>query len=96
MAQELAVEVLFAGAGGAVTVKVRLPPGATVRDAIARSGLTERCPDFTLHQAGVGVFGAARALDAPVEDGDRVEIYRPLAADPKDARRLRTRAARKK
>lgn len=81
------VEVAWAGAGTPVVVSVMVPPGTTVREAIARSGLAARCPDLDLGRCGVGVFGQARALDAPVEPGDRVEIYRPLEQDPKERRR---------
>jgi len=63
-------------------VAVRLPAGATVRDAVAASGLA-------VDWSAVGIFGRRVAAEAPVSDGDRVEIYRPLVNDPKEARRRR-------
>lgn len=82
------VEVIYALPDGADTVTVRLPVGATVREALEKSRL------LSAAQGKVGIFGKVVALDAPLADGDRVEIYRPLAADPKEARRRR--AARKR
>ena len=78
----LKVEVVDARPDGAEVVEVRLAEGATVRDALAASGLQGN---------QVGIFGKRVALDARLADGDRVEIYRPLATDPKEARRRRAR-----
>jgi putative ubiquitin-RnfH superfamily antitoxin RatB of RatAB toxin-antitoxin module len=88
----LPVEVAFAGAGTPVVVALSVAPGTTLRQAIARSGLLQRCPAIDLARCGVGVFGRARGLDEPLTAGDRVEIYRPLPQDPKERRR---RAARR-
>jgi putative ubiquitin-RnfH superfamily antitoxin RatB of RatAB toxin-antitoxin module len=85
----LAVEVVYALAEAQDAVTLQLPPGATLRDAILRSGILERHPEIDLGVQKVGVFGAPAALDRPVADGDRVEIYRSLVMDPKEARRRR-------
>lgn len=85
---ELSVEVVYALADRAAVVKLKVEAGATLRQAIEQSGLLRRFPEIDLTRHPVGVFGAVRALDAPVEAGDRVEIYRPLTMDPKDRRRL--------
>lgn len=69
--------------------EVTLPAGATVRDAVEASGLAAAFPDLDPEHAKLGVFGRVRAATAPVEDGDRVEVYRPLTADPKAVRRAR-------
>lgn len=82
--RSIRVEVVYAKAGTADVVAVRLPAGATVRDAIAASGLSA-------DSSAVGIFGRRVAADAPVADGDRVEIYRSLVNDPKEARRRRAR-----
>ena len=74
------IEVVDARSGAARVVNVDLPAGATVRDALAASGLQGQA---------CGIFGKRVALDQPLADGDRVEIYRPLIVDPKDARRMR-------
>ena len=63
--------------------------GLTVGDAIARSGILERFPEIDLAVNKVGVFGKLAKLDQVLEAGDRVEIYRPLIADPKEARKRR-------
>ncbi len=68
---------------------VRLPAGATLRDALVASG-------FPFHGKKTGIFGKLAGLDAALSEGDRVEIYRPLALDPKEARRRRAAAARGK
>jgi len=78
----LRVEVVQARADGAKVVEIRLPDGATVRDALAMSGLTGN---------QVGIFGKRVSLETRLADGDRVEIYRPLAMDPKESRRRRAR-----
>jgi putative ubiquitin-RnfH superfamily antitoxin RatB of RatAB toxin-antitoxin module len=85
------VEVAYAGPEP-VVVLISVPPGTTLRQAIARAGLLERFPEIDLARCGVGVFGQTRGLDEPVASGDRVEIYRPLLQDPKERRR---RAARR-
>ena len=90
----LRVEVVYATAESADSVSLTLPGTATVREAIAASGLLERHPEIDLARQKCGVFGKLRPLDALLRDGDRVEIYRPLAADPKEARRRRARAPR--
>jgi putative ubiquitin-RnfH superfamily antitoxin RatB of RatAB toxin-antitoxin module len=84
----LLVEVVYALPGGAQCVQVSVPPGATVRDVLQKSGLLPRVA------GSVGIHGRVVSPDTPVAGGDRVEIYRPLAVDPKEARRRR--AARRR
>lgn len=60
-------------------------------DAIEASGIMQRFPEIDLDRQPVGVFGRHRRLEDPLRDGDRVEIYRPLIADPKEMRRRRAR-----
>jgi len=76
------VEVVYARREGADAVTVQLPAGATVRDALAAAGFATRHRD-------VGIHGKRVQADAPLADGDRVEIYRPLLQDPKERRRRR-------
>ena len=94
MSNELNVDVCYALPGEQTIVPVTLPHGATMRDAIERSGLLQRFPELDLSRMKVGVFGKVRALDADVEPGDRVEIYRTLKADPKLARQRRVEKVR--
>ena len=68
--------------------------GSTVRQAIERSGILLQFPDITLARIKVGVFGQVVPVDTTLKDGDRVEIYRPLIADPKEARRARAKRTR--
>lgn len=62
---------------------VEIPDGATIKDAIERSGILKQFPEIDLDQQKVGVFGKVGKLDAVLNDGDRVEIYRPIICDPK-------------
>ena len=91
----LRVEVAYARPDVQVLEPLILPPGATVEAAIRASGLLERFPEIDLARDGAGIFSRPVALDAPLRDGDRVEIYRPLQADPKDLRRQRARRQRR-
>ena len=83
------VEVVFALPDEQDLVTVAVPAGATLVDAVTRSGICERHPEIDLDVNKVGVFGKASRLDAQLSAGDRVEIYRPLIADPKAARKKR-------
>ena len=64
-----------------------MPEGATVQQAIDKSGILSQFPEIDLAQQKVGIQGKITALDAPVEDGARIEIYRPITADPKTVHR---------
>ena len=72
-------------------VQLLLQDGASLRDALQASGMLEAFPEIDLAAAGVGIWGRRAALDQPLREGDRVEIYRPLTVDPKVARRERFR-----
>jgi len=63
-------------------LKLDVPDGSSVRDAIEHSGLIQQYPDIDLESQRVGIFGKFTKLDAKIKDGDRVEIYRPITADP--------------
>lgn len=88
----LRVEVAFATPERQPVLEVRVTAGTTVEQAIRLSGILGRCPEIDLAKNAVGIFGERARLDDVVQDGDRVEIYRPLIADPKEARRRRARA----
>ena len=83
------VEVVYAMPERQVIYTLDVEAGATVRDAIERSGVLSAFPGIDLARNRVGIFGKLAALSTPLRDGDRVEILRPLAADPRDARRRR-------
>jgi uncharacterized protein len=83
------IEVVYALPDGEDAVSVQVAPGASLADAIAASGMLERHPEIDLARNKIGVFGKVVKPDAVVAAGDRVEIYRSLAMDPKEARRRR-------
>jgi putative ubiquitin-RnfH superfamily antitoxin RatB of RatAB toxin-antitoxin module len=83
------VEVVYALAEREDAVRLRLAPGATVADALRASGILARHPEIDLARNRLGVYGTVVEQETPLADGDRVEVYRPLAMDPKEARRRR-------
>jgi len=89
------VEVVYATAAAQRRYAVDLADGGTVREAIEQSGVLGEYPQINLVRDRVGVYGRLVALDDVLRDGDRVEILRPLVADPKAARRRRARIARR-
>lgn len=89
MADDIAVEVAYARPDEQVILAVHLPAGATVEEAIRRSGVLERFQEIDLGKNKVGIFSKITKLDAALRDKDRVEIYRTLIADPKEVRRKR-------
>jgi uncharacterized protein len=88
-AEGLRVEVVFCPRPGvADCVVLSLPPGATLSDALCSSGLLKRHA-LAIESLRVGVWCKTKPLETVLRDQDRVEIYRPLTVDPKEARRLR-------
>ncbi|ABI57251.1 RnfH family protein [Alkalilimnicola ehrlichii MLHE-1] len=88
--QMMTVEVAYAEPDEQVLLTVEVPEGATVEEAIERSGVLQRFPDIDLDGVNkVGVFGKLRKRSDVLRPYDRVEIYRPLQADPKESRRRR-------
>lgn len=86
---KIIVEVAYARHDKQVIAQVHVLPGATSQQAIEQSGLLEKFPEIDLTKNKVGIFGKLGKLDAVLKAGDRVEIYRPLIADPKEVRRQR-------
>jgi putative ubiquitin-RnfH superfamily antitoxin RatB of RatAB toxin-antitoxin module len=92
--ETLQVEVVHAPACGPVDLtRLTLPAGSMLAHALVASGVLER-HGLTLEQAPVGIWGRRARADTLLRQGDRVEIYRPLLCDPKQARRLRQRGQR--
>ncbi len=87
----ITVEVVYALPERQSLVALTVRCGATAREAVALSGLPLRHPDIDLARISLGIFGKRAQPDALLKNGDRVEIYRPLIADPKEARRRRAR-----
>jgi hypothetical protein len=85
------VEVVYALCDTQALVELKVAPGTTARQAIEQSGLLRRFPQIDPACGTIGIFGKAAGADAVLKEGDRVEIYRPLIADPKEARRRRAK-----
>ena len=83
------VEVLYALPHEQTLLSVDVAQGTTLADAVKISGMLERYPDIDLASNKVGIFGKLSKQDVALRDKDRVEIYRPLLADPKEVRRTR-------
>ena len=90
MSAMIHVEVVYALPQRQELVELRLPEGATVRQSIEASGLLEKYPDIDLDRRNkLGIYAKLVKADTEVRDRDRVEIYRPLIADPKAVRKKR-------
>jgi len=76
------VGVAYADKFKQVWLKLEVPDESTVRQAIEHSGLLKQFPEIDLDNQKVGIFGKLTKLDAKLEDGSRIEIYRPITADP--------------
>ena len=83
------VEVAYATSAKQTLLSVEVPPGCTVAEAIELSGIRREFPDLDPDASAVGIFSQKVSLDREVKNGDRVEIYRPLLADPKEMRKQR-------
>lgn len=94
MTSQIRVEVVHALSTRQVALTVILPEGATVRDAIEASGIATLVGLEAIDLERVGIWNRVVTADATLADGDRVELHRPLIADPKDARRRRARAVK--
>ncbi|HYD95737.1 MAG TPA: RnfH family protein [Noviherbaspirillum sp.] len=86
---EIRVQVCYARPDRQVLRELTVAEGATVEAAIRASGLLQEAPEIDLARNRVGIYGKLKALDTVLRAHDRVEIYRPLVADPKESRRAR-------
>lgn len=95
-ADTLTVSVAYSPHAGVVDeVMLSLPRGATLADALHASGILQRHAEIDPAHAKIGIWGRLQPGDTPLRERDRVEIYRPLTVDPKEARRLRYRKSGK-
>ena len=91
----LAISVAYSPRAGEVDLcELRLPAGSCVGDALRASGLAQRYPALNLAEPALGIWGTLARIDQPLRDRDRVEVYRPLMVDPKEARRRRQQQQR--
>ncbi|MBT0963749.1 RnfH family protein [Denitromonas iodatirespirans] len=92
MTEKISVEVVYALRERQEVVPVKVPDGATAQDAIHASGLLEKHPEIDLDGANkIGIYAKLAPLSTVLRERDRVEIYRPLIADPKEVRRKRAK-----
>jgi putative ubiquitin-RnfH superfamily antitoxin RatB of RatAB toxin-antitoxin module len=92
---DIGIEVAYAEPDRAIVKAYRLVLPATIDDALRLAAADPEFAGIDFAGSAVGIFGRASALSQGLADGDRVEVYRPLTADPKAARRARAREARK-
>ena len=89
------VEVAYAHPDEQVILELMVEPGTTLEQAVERSGIVGRFPEIEFEKAKMGLFGKIAKRDRVLQERDRVEIYRPLIADPKEVRRQRAAAGKK-
>ncbi len=89
MAEKVQVVVSYAIPGREFLRPLEVAPGTTIGQAIEASGVLAAFPDINLVTQPVGIFARKKTLDTALRERDRIEIYRPLVADPKDSRRKR-------
>jgi len=94
-AETLTVEVAYALPEAQWLLELHVPAGTTARQAVELSGLLKERPEIDLQHADLGIFGKATPPNQVLRDKDRVEIYRPLIADPKEVRRLRAQEGKR-
>lgn len=91
----ITVEVAYARPDTQLILEVVVPEGATIEDALRASDVREHFPEIDLDAAKVGIFGKLAKRDTVLKPRDRVEIYRPLIADPKEVRKQRAAAGKR-
>jgi len=89
MNESIEIEVVYALPDEQVLLKRKVPAGTTVAEAIQASGLLEKHPEIDISRNKLGIFGKLTKAESVVREKDRIEIYRPLIADPKEVRRKR-------
>ena len=89
MPDEILVEVAYALPEEQVIISIKVPIKFNVKQAIEKSGIQKKFPSIDLSKNKVGIFGKKTTLDHPLNDRERIEIYRPLILDPKEMRRKR-------
>jgi len=94
-AELITVEVAYALPGEQVILSLEVPDSTSVEQAVKRSGILERYPQINMDNDKVGIFGKICKLDATLSNKDRIEIYRPLIADPKESRRQKAEMEKK-
>ncbi len=86
MADQINIELIYALPEKQDLLTISITPGTTIEQAIQLSGILKQYPEIDLQQTKVGIFSKVTPLDTELREGDRIEIYRPLLIDPKQAR----------
>ncbi len=89
MSDKISIEVVYALPHEQALLKLQVPQGTSVDGAIQLSGILGKYPEIDLDKNKLGIYGKLTRTDAVLRDRDRIEIYRPLLADPKEVRRKR-------
>jgi uncharacterized protein len=95
MSKDITIEVAYAAARGQSVLRLEVKSGTTIGEAIKQSGILQQFPEIDLALNKVGIFGKLARTDTLLRDRDRLEIYRALIVDPKEARRRRAQAAKR-
>ena len=98
MADTIKVEVAYALPHEQALVAIDVPVGTTMFDAVVQSRIADRFPEIDLDSADMGIFGKVerKPKERALQEGERVEIYRPLVADPKEVRKRRAEEAKQR
>lgn len=91
MSELLDIEVVYATPKQQIVISLQLPSPTTIAEAISASGILQRFPELDADHLQVGIFGKVTTMEQTLKMGDRVEIYRPLIHNPKEARRIRAK-----
>lgn len=87
--EKISIEVVYALPAEQTLLRLEVPRSTTIADAIRLSGLLDKYPEIDLKKGKFGIFGKLSKSDTVLREKDRIEIYRPLIADPKEVRRKR-------
>jgi uncharacterized protein len=87
--EKIYVELVYALPAEQILLKSEVPKGTTIAEAIRLSGILDKFPGIDLEKGKFGIFGKLSKVDTVLREKDRIEIYRPLIADPKEVRRKR-------
>ncbi|PKG37097.1 RnfH family protein [Psychromonas sp. Urea-02u-13] len=96
MSDMIEIEVVYGLPHKQVLLSLPVPAGSCIEECIKLSGIITHFPEIVPHQAKVGIFSRPEKLETIIKAGDRIEIYRPLTADPKEMRKLRAAKMSKK
>jgi len=88
-AEKIKIELVYALPNEQTLLQVEVPAGTTLAEGIKLSGILKKHPEIDLEKGKFGIFGKLSKADAVLREKDRIEIYRPLIADPKEVRRKR-------